>query len=188
MTADRVAASKFLAYVLRHNPAAIDISLDPSGWISIDTLLAALAHHGRPIDRELFDRLVAGTDKKRFEVLGTRVRAAQGHSINIDLQLDATEPPGVLYHGTVDRFLPSILTNGLRPQQRTHVHLSPDPATAHTVAARRGKPVILTIDAAGMYHGGIPFYQAANGTWLTNHVPPNRIHLHKPTADEEPRR
>ncbi|MEQ4209788.1 RNA 2'-phosphotransferase [Actinopolymorpha sp. B17G11] len=188
MTEDRVAASKFLAYVLRHNPAAIDISLDPSGWISIDTLLAALEHHGRPIDRKLFDQLVAGTDKKRFEVLGTRVRAAQGHSINIDLQLDATEPPAVLYHGTVDRFLPSILTNGLRPQQRTHVHLSPDPATAHTVAARRGKPVILTIDAAGMYHGGIPFYQAANGTWLTNHVPPNRIHLHKPTADEEPRR
>jgi putative RNA 2'-phosphotransferase len=168
--------SRFLSYVLRHHPEAVGVTLDDAGWVDVDSLLAALARHGRAVDRDLLDRVVAGTDKQRFEVVGGRIRAAQGHSVAVDLRLDPVEPPAVLYHGTVDRFLASILAQGLRPGRRRHVHLSPDAGTAAAVAARRGRPVILTVDAAALHRAGHPFYRAANGVWLTPHVPPDHLH------------
>ena len=172
---DDVRASRHLSYVLRHRPETIGITLDPAGWIDIDTLLAALREHGRPLARTTLDRIVAGTDKKRFEVRGERIRAAQGHSIDVALGLAPVPPPPVLYHGTVARNLPGIRADGLVPGERTHVHLSPDDTTASAVGARRGIPVILRIDTAGMHAAGFVFYQAANGVWLTDHIPPQWI-------------
>ncbi|GGM58979.1 putative RNA 2'-phosphotransferase [Micromonospora sonchi] len=169
--------SKFLAYVLRHRPDAIGITLAEGGWVEVDVLLAALARHGRAVSSELLDRLVAGADKQRFEVRDGRIRAAQGHSVRVDLHLEPSLPPPVLYHGTVARFLPSIRVGGLQSRGRTHVHLSPDRHTAATVGARRGDPVVLGIDAAGMHAGGFTFYRAANGVWLTDRVPPQWITL-----------
>jgi putative RNA 2'-phosphotransferase len=185
MSRELVATSKFLSYVLRHNPAAVGVTLEDGGWIRIDALLAALTQHHRPLDRTVLDQLVAGTDrpgtdKQRFEIHDERIRATHGHSIPVDLHLEPTVPPPILYHGTVARFLTNILTEGLQPRGRTHVHLSGDVRTARTVGARRGDPILLTVDAAGMHHHGIPFYRAANGIWLTRHVPPTWIRRHTP--------
>ena len=175
MTDDLIATSRFLSYVLRHRPDAIGVELDAAGWLDIDVLLAAMATHGRPISRAVLDRVVAGTDKRRLQVQGTRIRAAQGHSVGVDLQLEPVRPPATLFHGTVDRFLPAILAEGLRPGQRNHVHLSADERTASVVGGRRGDAVVLRIDAAGMHRDGHRFYQAANGVWLTERVPPRWI-------------
>lgn len=175
MTDDLVGTSRFLSYVLRHRPSAIGLQLDQGGWVNVEALLAALARHGRPITRQVLDRIVAGTDKQRFELRDNRIRAAHGHSIPVSLELPPMAPPPVLYHGTVARFLPQIRVQGLQPGARTHVHLSPDTPTALSVGARRGHPVVLAIDAAGMHRDGFAFYQAANGVWLTSHVPPEWI-------------
>lgn len=176
MTSDDLTSiSRFLSYVLRHNPAAIGVTLDEAGWISIDTLLAATARHGRSIDRDTLDQLINNPGKRRFESHGDSIRAAQGHSIPVDLQLAPIQPPAVLYHGTVSRFLPRIMAEGLKPGKRTHVHLSAEPAAAASVGARRGHPVVLVIDAAAMHRAGHLFYRAANGVWLTSHVPPTWI-------------
>lgn len=169
---DLTATSKFLSYVLRHNPAAIGISLDQAGWILIGTLLSAAARHGHPIDPDTLTQLTTGPGKRRFETREGEIRAAQGHTIPIDLGLDPSPPPVLLYHGTIARYLPAILTDGLKPGKRTHVHLSADPAT---IGGRRGHPVILVIDAAGLHQQGHQFYRAANGVWLTSHIPPTSI-------------
>ena len=169
---DDVRLSKFLAYVLRHDPAAVGIELDDAGWVPVDELLAGLADAGRPIDRARLEAMVANNDKRRYELAGDRIRAAQGHSRPVDLRLEPLRPPDVLYHGTVERFLASITAEGLRPGQRTHVHLSADVATAKRVGARRGRPVVLRVDAAGMHAAGTVFFRAANGVWLTARVPP----------------
>jgi putative RNA 2'-phosphotransferase len=170
------AASRALAYVLRHRPQSIGIQLDSGGWIRLDLLLAAFAAHGRPISRDLLDRVVAGTDKRRFEVAADRIRAAQGHSVPVDLGLEPLRPPDVLYHGTVERFLHRIREQGLNRGRRHHVHLSPDEAGAVEVGRRReGRTVVLRVDAAGMHRDGYAFYRAANGVWLTDRVPPQWI-------------
>ncbi|GAA5202264.1 RNA 2'-phosphotransferase [Rugosimonospora acidiphila] len=175
MTPPSVADSRFLAYVLRHDPGAIGVTLDGAGWIDVDVLLAALARRGRPLTRAGLDMLVAGSDKRRFELRGGRIRAAQGHSIPVELGLAAQAPPPVLFHGTVARVLPGIFAEGLRPGRRTHVHLSGDARTAAAVGARRGDPVVLRVDAAGAHRDGHAFYLAANGVWLTDRVPAHRI-------------
>ncbi|HEU4543461.1 MAG TPA: RNA 2'-phosphotransferase [Jiangellaceae bacterium] len=172
MTTNIIAASRFLSYVLRHRPDTIGVNLDEGGWIAIETLLAALAEHGRPITRDMINQLAAGTNKQRFEIRNDRIRAAQGHSIQVDLHLPPVAPPPLLYHGTVERYLARIRQEGLQPRSRTHVHLSADPHTAAAVGARRGRPTVLIVDAAGMHRHGFTFYQAANGVWLTKHVPP----------------
>jgi putative RNA 2'-phosphotransferase len=174
-TDDLVRTSKFLSYVLRHRPDAVGIALADGGWVEIETLLAALARHGRPTSRATLDRIVAGTDKQRLEVDGERIRAAQGHTVPVDLGLAPVVPPPLLYHGTVEPFLAPIRIEGLTPQGRSHVHLSADRHTATAVGARRGRPVILTVDAAGMHGAGHDFYRAANGVWLTAVVPPQWI-------------
>jgi putative RNA 2'-phosphotransferase len=173
--AELTAASKFLAYVLRHNPAAIGLALDDAGWVTADALLAAAARHGRPLSAVALRQVIDAPGKRRFEARDGLIRAAQGHSVPVSLGLEPLAPPAVLYHGTVARFLPGILAEGLRPGQRVHVHLSADPGTAATVGARRGKPVILRIDAAGMHADGHEFFRAASGVWLTDRVPPDFI-------------
>ncbi|GIJ23787.1 RNA 2'-phosphotransferase [Micromonospora lutea] len=175
MTGRLTSASKLLAYVLRHRPDAVGITLDEGGWVEVEVLLAALAEHGRPVTRQVLAELVADPDKQRFELRAGRIRAAQGHSIAVDLRLEPVVPPSLLYHGTVARHLSGIRVEGLRARGRVHVHLSVDRETAVTVGARRGDPVVLTVDAAGMHRHGFVFYRAVNGVWLTDHVPPDWI-------------
>ncbi|MCS0590779.1 RNA 2'-phosphotransferase [Massilia norwichensis] len=172
-----VATSKLLSYVLRHRPDSIGLALDAHGWAGVDELLACLAAHGKPVERALLDRVVASNDKQRFAFSpdGTRIRASQGHSIAVDLQLQEAEPPAVLYHGTASRFLKSILASGLRPGARHHVHLSADIDTATRVGARHGFPAVLAVDAARMRTDGIVFYLSDNGVWLTAEVKPKYL-------------
>jgi putative RNA 2'-phosphotransferase len=175
----RTKTSKLLSYVLRHNPADIGITLDEAGWVSVDTLLAALEAHGTTLSREDLVEVVATNDKKRFALSddGTRIRASQGHSVEVDLQLQPTEPPALLYHGTADRFLDAIRKDGLLKMSRQHVHLSPDAVTASKVGVRHGKLVLLTIRAADMHAAGHPFYLSANGVWLADQIPPAFINF-----------
>lgn len=170
---------KLLAYLLRHRPDTIGLELDPAGWVAVDELLAGLARHGRSLDREDLELEVARDDKQRFTLSPdrSRIRAAQGHSIAVELGLAPVEPPERLYHGTPTRFVQAILEQGLRRGKRHHVHLSPDPATATSVGRRRGRPVVLEIAARAMHEAGLPFYCSDNGVWLTERVPPAYLAL-----------
>jgi putative RNA 2'-phosphotransferase len=161
--------SKFLARVLRHEPEAIGLKLDRNGWVSVDDLLRAMKKAGRRLSRDQLVEIVALNDKRRFTLSedGHRIRAAQGHSVEVDLGLPPAIPPHSLYHGTAARNLDAIFAHGLLPGRRRHVHLSPDPETAIRVGERHGKPVVLRIDAAAMQADGHTFYCADNGVWLT---------------------
>jgi putative RNA 2'-phosphotransferase len=165
--------SKFLSYVLRHKPESIGLTLDPQGWALVDQLLSKSSAAGTPLTHEDLFRIVQTSDKKRFSLSedATKVRAAQGHSVVVDLALAPQCPPGLLYHGTAVRFLDSILTEGLRPQARQQVHLSSDQVTAERVGQRHGKPVVLRIDAHAMREKGFKFFLADNGVWLVDQVP-----------------
>jgi putative RNA 2'-phosphotransferase len=168
-----VTVSKYLAKHLRHAPDALGLTLQPSGWVSVDDLLAASQSAGFTITYDELIECVETNDKKRFSFddTGDLIRANQGHSIEVDLQLEEMEPPDVLYHGTVERFLASIMAEGLKKGNRHHVHLSKDTETARKVGARRGKPIILQVEAGKMHSGGLKFYLSANGVWLTESVP-----------------
>ncbi|MER5357347.1 RNA 2'-phosphotransferase [Streptomyces sp. NPDC002785] len=167
-----VKVSKYLSKHLRHQPERIGITLDANGWVTIDELLRATARNSFPITRAELDHVVAVNDKQRFAVEDGRIRASQGHTVPVDLALPPAEPPPYLYHGTVGRALDAIRSEGLRPMDRTHVHLSPDRETATRVGSRRGRPVVLSVDAATMHRAGHTFYVSANGVWLTAAVPP----------------
>ncbi|MFF7812537.1 RNA 2'-phosphotransferase [Streptomyces sp. NPDC007945] len=170
-----VKVSKYLSKHLRHQPERIGLVLDAQGWTEIDALLVAAAAHGFPIDRAELDHVVASNDKRRFAVEGTRIRANQGHTVGVDLDLPAAEPPAYLYHGTVAAHLTAIRAEGLRPMARHDVHLSPDRETATRVGARRGRPVVLSVDAGAMHRAGHEFRVSANGVWLTAAVPTEYI-------------
>jgi putative RNA 2'-phosphotransferase len=172
-----VSTSKLLSYVLRHRPDSIGMQLDANGWADVDVLLARLAEHGKPVARDQLVRVVAENDKQRFafDAGGTRIRASQGHSIAVELDLQPSQPPDMLYHGTASRFLKSILASGLRAGNRQHVHLSGNVDTARRVGARHGFPVVLRVDAARMRADGILFYRSDNGVWLTGPVAPRYL-------------
>lgn len=163
--------SKRLSLVLRHDPASIDLQLDPGGWVGLADLVRALGAHGHPATQADIERVVQTSDKRRFAIEAGRIRANQGHSLPIELGLTAVEPPACLYHGTVERFLAAIEREGLVRGGRQFVHLSVDRETAERVGARRGKPVVLVIDAAGLHRAGAPFFRAENGVWLVKGVP-----------------
>lgn len=166
-------ASKFLSYVLRHEPQSIGLQLDSDGWVDIDVLIAAATKHNHFMNRYLLETVVHTSDKKRFTIEDNKIRAAQGHSsAQVAMQLVAQRPPNELMHGTATRFLDSINKEGLTKQSRQHVHMSEDKVTAIAVGKRYGKVVVLLIDAYQMYENGHEFYQADNGVWLTDHVPP----------------
>ncbi|WP_347928236.1 RNA 2'-phosphotransferase [Pseudomonas helvetica] len=166
--------SKFLSYVLRHEPQAIGLVLDTDGWAAIDALISGAARDGRTLDRQLIQQVVDSSDKKRFSISadGQRIRAVQGHSTKtVDLQFEEKRPPATLYHGTATRFMASINEKGLIPGSRHHVHLSQEIETASTVGQRYGTVVILKVAALEMLEQGFKFYQAENGVWLTEQVP-----------------
>lgn len=171
-------ASKFLSLLLRHKPEKLNLSLDKHGYVEVKVLLKALQNNGwDSFSKEDLDRVVETNNKKRFAYSenGLRIRASQGHSIKVDLGLAPATPPKFLYHGTVNKFLKSIKAEGLKRGSRQHVHLSLDEATATNVGSRRGKPVILTIDAERMYQDGLNIFLSANGVWLTDFVPTEYI-------------
>lgn len=165
--------SKFLSYVLRHNPDKLGIKLDEHGWTSVKILLEKINVGEYSLSMETLEEVVATNNKKRFAFNEdkTKIRANQGHSVNIDLALQPKEPPSYLYHGTVEKFIESIREKGLIKGSRQHVHLSADKETAINVGSRRGKPIILTIRSGEMHTEGYTFYQSENGVWLTEKVP-----------------
>jgi putative RNA 2'-phosphotransferase len=174
MSKDLKSQSKFLSYVLRHAPDSIGLTLDEGGWVDVAVLLEKAAAAGKPIARAVLEEIVATSDKKRFTLSedGTRIRAAQGHSVEVALGLEPVVPPETLYHGTATRFLGSIRAEGLKPGSRQQVHLSADEVTARAVGTRHGKPAILRVAAGNMHRAGHAFYRADNGVWLTDAVPP----------------
>jgi putative RNA 2'-phosphotransferase len=171
---DDVRRSRLVARVLRHRPGSVGIELDGQGWTDVARLLEALAAHGHRITRTDLERVVRHNDKQRFEwdTAADRIRARQGHSVEVDLGLAPTAPPVRLYHGTPRRNVDSILATGLEPRGRHHVHLSEDAETARRVGARRGEPVVLVVDAAAMAGERLLFWRTTNGVWLTENVPP----------------
>ena len=144
--------SKFLSLVLRHKPETIGLCLNPQGWVLVEALLDAAREHGKSIHRDVLDEVVFTNNKQRFAFSedGLSIRANQGHSIEVDLELIPQIPPKILYHGTATRFVPLIKATGLLKMNRQHVHLSSDGITAKRVGARHGIPVVLKIDAERM--------------------------------------
>jgi putative RNA 2'-phosphotransferase len=165
--------SKFLSLILRHAPDEIGLVLDENGWADVGELIAKAAQKGMVFSREDIEEVVVTNDKQRFSYNEdkSRIRANQGHSIDVDLQLQRKEPPVTLYHGTVAKFLGMIEEQGLQKMSRHHVHLSADRLTAEKVASRRGEAIILVIRSEEMRLAGFEFFLSDNGVWLTDHVP-----------------
>ena len=177
-----VKRSKYLARHLRHQPEALGLTLDPGGWVAVDALLATMRRHGVELSRAELEEIVARNNKQRFsfDETGTRIRANQGHSIPVDLQLAPATPPDALYHGTSKATIGPILREGLQKMRRQHVHLSRDKATAIKVGSRHGAPIVLLVDAAAMARDGYRFFLSDNGVWLTDHVPPQYLRVLAP--------
>ncbi|MBQ4283756.1 MAG: RNA 2'-phosphotransferase [Lachnospira sp.] len=170
---DKVSLGKYISYILRHHPEAIGITLDEHGWADVQELLAGMNAAGRKIDMELLEEIVATNNKKRysFNEDKTKIRANQGHSINVDVELKRCTPPDFLWHGTGEKYVSSIDEQGLRPKSRLHVHLSSDYDTAVNVGSRHGKPVVYKVNSGAMERDGYEFYRSENGVWLTGEVP-----------------
>lgn len=164
--------SVFISLVLRHNPDAAHITLDEHGWADVEELLAGINSTGRKIDMDILEKIVATDSKQRysFNQDKTLIRAKQGHSIPVDVELKEQKPPEFLYHGTAVRFLDKIMNEGLKPMSRLYVHLSKDVDTAMKVGKRHGKPVILKIHSGELFRDGSQFYLSENGVWLTKKV------------------
>ncbi len=169
--------SKFLSLVLRHDPERIGIKLDRQGWVQVEDLLRNLKRIGRVISREELELIVETNDKRRFTLSddGLRIRAAQGHSVDIDLGLASQKPPENLYHGTARANLDKIFVEGLKPRGRQQVHLSLDPEAAKKVGQRHGKPTVLRVESGRMYEDDFQFFRSDNGVWLTDVVPPEYL-------------
>ena len=174
MTKDEIRISKYLSKILRHAPESVGLVLEAGGWVDIQELLAACKRHGTLITYEQLKNVVSGNDKQRFALdpVTRKIRANQGHSVDVDLQLAPAMPPGVLYHGTGAGSVDAIYkSGGLQKMKRHHVHLSADVETAVRVGGRHGKAVVFEVDAAGMVADGVVFYMSDNGVWLVDTVP-----------------
>lgn len=174
--------SKLMSLALRHDPSALGLTLNEQGWVSVESLLKGLAQKGKEISPEELDVVVETNNKKRFAYSDDKflIRASQGHSLEVDLELEAIKPPDFLFHGTAVDNVESILKDGIEKRKRIHVHLSSDKETATNVGSRHGKPVILIILAGKMYEDGLSFYLSANGVWLTDFIPANYIKTSMP--------
>lgn len=169
--------SKYLSLILRHRPDLIGVRLDPRGWVKITDLITAMRANGRTVDRVQLLEVVKQNAKQRFAISedGQQIRANQGHSVDVELDYSPSEPPAVLYHGTVETVLGQIFASGLKKMKRHHVHLSPDVETARVVGSRRGRPIVLKVDARAMFEAGHVFYVSTNGVWLTEAVAPDYL-------------
>lgn len=171
--------SKFLSLVLRHAPEAVGLNLDENGWVKVQDLRKACAAHGKSFSVAELEEVVATNDKKRFafDETKTKIRANQGHSLDVEIEFEEKMPPEILYHGTAEKNVGVIFADGLQKMKRHHVHLSADTETARKVGGRHGKPVIFEIDTAAMLAENHEFFVSANGVWLTDEVPPKFLKL-----------
>ena len=176
-TTDRISTGKFIALILRHNPSVIGITLDEHGWADADELISKLG-----VTREFLEEIVRLDNKQRytFNEDGTKIRANQGHSVDVDVELERAVPPSVLYHGTGEKFVSSIDETGLLPKSRLYVHLSSDYSTAVSVGSRHGRPVVYTVDTERMVKDGFVFFLSKNGVWLTKRVPVEYLKKNSP--------
>jgi putative RNA 2'-phosphotransferase len=167
--------SKYFSYLLRHEPESVGLSLNENGWASIDELIEKTVDF--KLNRDLIEIVVGTNDKKRFSISddGLQIKANQGHSIDVDLELTPIQPPQFLVHGTAERFVEAIRVQGLNKMQRHHVHLSESKAVAENVGSRYGKSVLLNISAKEMFDDGFKFYKSANNVWLVDSVSPKYI-------------
>ena len=168
--------SKFISLILRHRPEVIGITLDEHGWANVDELLAGISRT-RPLDMAGLEKIVRTDEKQRYAFNSdkTKIRANQGHSVPVDVELQPVTPPALLYHGTGEKYVASIEARGLIPKTRLYVHLSGDYDTARKVGARHGSPRVYQINAARMSADGYVFYRSVNGVWLTKQVPPQYL-------------
>jgi len=168
----RTDTSRYLSLILRHKPEVIGITLDEHGWANVEELIAGISKT-QPLDMELLDKIVQTDNKQRysFNEDKTLIRANQGHSIPVDVELQRVTPPEILFHGTGEKYTDSIDQIGLIPKSRLYVHLSGDEATAVTVGSRHGKPVVYRVATGEMEKAGFEFYRSVNGVWLTKVVP-----------------
>jgi putative RNA 2'-phosphotransferase len=173
--------SKYLSLVLRHQPDALGITLDPQGWTLVEALLEKMQKKGMDVDLAQLKGVVADCDKQRFAFNPgfSRIRANQGHSVEVDLGLSAVAPPEYLYHGTAEKNLSVILKEGLQKRARQHVHLSANVETAIKVGQRHGKPAVLLVQSGKMHRNGGLFYQSENRVWLTDFVAPEYLEVSK---------
>lgn len=164
--------SIFISLILRHKPETIGIQLDEHGWADVEELINGINSTSRTIDMDILDEIVRTDNKQRYSFNDdkTLIRANQGHSIPVDVELEEKEPPEFLFHGTASRFLYPIMRDGLKPMSRLYVHLSKDIETAIKVGKRHGEPVVLKVDTKKMYEDGVKFYLSQNGVWLTKYV------------------
>lgn len=165
--------SKFLCAVLRHDPSAAGIEVNEHGWANVEALIAGVNGAGRSISREKIEAIVKSDSKMRYSFSGdkTMIRCNHGHTIKVDLELPATQPPEILLHGTGDIHVSSIDRQGLIRGRRMYVHMTEDEATAVDVGSRHGKPVLYRVHSGAMARNGYVFYRSASGVWLTDHVP-----------------
>ena len=174
MSKDLINLSRFLSLVLRHKPDTVGIDLDENGWVLVDELInkVNLTNRHYCLTREILNEIVRTNDKKRFAFSpdGSKIRASQGHSIDVNLDLVEKQPPFYLYHGTAEKSIDSIKKDGLKKMARNHVHMNEIPSMSESVGSRHGKPRVLRIRALDMYKDGIPFYLSENKVWLTNNV------------------
>ena len=170
--------SKYISLILRHKPDVIGITLDEHGWANVDELIAGVSKT-HPINMDILEQIVAEDEKQRysFNEDKTLIRANQGHSIPVDVELEEKEPPEILFHGTGEKYVDSINKSGLIPKSRLYVHLSSNEETAHKVGTRHGKPVIYKVKSKEMYQDGYKFFCSVNGVWLTKAVPVRYIEI-----------
>lgn len=178
LTPEEVRISKMMSKALRHRPETFGIVLDAHGWADVDALIKSIQARGFAFDRTCMDRIVALNNKHRFAYNedGTKIRASQGHTVDVDVEMPEAAPPVLLYHGTLEKNGASIWNRGLLPMKRQYVHLSPDIETARMVAERRkGAIAIYEVHAAEYHRDGGKFYLSANGVWQTKTVPPEYL-------------
>jgi putative RNA 2'-phosphotransferase len=175
---DLKSTSKYMSLILRHKPETIDISLDEHGWADTEELIAGIARD-REFNMEMLEKIVRTDEKQRysFNEDKTLIRANQGHSIPVDVELEEKIPPEILWHGTGEQYVDSINREGLIRKSRLYVHLSKDRETAKKVGSRHGRPMTYQVMAGQMYADGYKFYQSVNGVWLTEHVPPEYLKM-----------
>ena len=169
--------SRYISLILRHQPEVIGITLDEHGWADVNALIEGV-NRTHPLNREILEEIVRTDEKQRysFNEDHTLIRANQGHSIPVDVELKVCEPPEILYHGTGEKYVSSILKEGLIPKSRLYVHLSKDEATAKQVGSRHGKPAVFAVEAGEMHRQGHVFFLSENGVWLVKHVPASYLH------------
>ena len=171
--------SKWISKHLRHSPEKVGLTLETGGWVRVADLLEAARNHRMSLSRAQLEEVVKSNDKQRFSFdrTGTKIRANQGHSVEVDLQLQPQTPPDTLLHGTATKNRESILEQGLHPGRRHHVHLSRDMETAIRVGERHGKPLVFRVDALKMHADGFQFFCSENNVWLVEAVPPQYLSL-----------